>query len=351
MLPLYATEQQLVRTMGGSDTTDRWQLRRALKAASRSIDGARVGTGTVRRRLYPEIATRTFPIPMGPELDFAPYDLLSTTSIDSGGTTVSPSGLRFQPQDGPPYDSVCLNPVANSYWPGYGDWTLQLTWAGTWGFSLVDDLAGTNVGAINGSVTALTYAAPQAQVPVGVGSIVRCGTEYMIVTDITYVSSAVTLAADLGDTNADQLVNVGSAPNAAKFVAGDTIVIDGETLVVTDVVASSLQVQRGYNGSVPAAHTTGATLYAPRQLTVQRGQLGSSAASHADTDPLYVWEVPPLVNALCLAEAMNIMQNEDAAYGRAEGADQSGRTLSQTALQALREQVQAHIGGIEWAGV
>lgn len=351
MLPWYATDEQLVRAFGGSDPAATAQRRRALEAGSRSIDGASSGRGLAGRKLFPHIASYRFPIPRGwGGLLTSPFTLIEASSINSGGTPLTVGQYRLDPQDGPPYTEICLEPVAYTQWPGYGDPTLQVTVGGLWGDSDATDPGGLLAAGINDTVTTFAYKTPTVW-PIGTGSLINVADEWMTVTARSNVASGATLTADVDEIQSTAVLPVSSG---ALFAAGDTVLVDAETMLVLDVAGNTLIVQRGYGGAggvALAAHSSGATVYAPWQLTVQRGAVGSSAASHNLGDPIGVWSVPALANALCLAEAMNIIQNEDATYGRQDGSDQSARTLSMSALQSLRNQVSEHLGAGGWIGV
>lgn len=351
MLPWYATSEQLAHAFQGSNPAQRWQTYRALDSASRGIDGARVGAGTLRRRLYPEVATRTFTIPSGGDLDLYPYELTAApTAVLSGSTAVTVGGLRIYPQENPPYNQLCLNPATDSFWPESGTVGGLVSVTGVWGYSADDDQCALLNGAVNGSATTLTFDHPIADLVPGRGSIVRCGTERMIVESVANVSTAVTVGADLGSLDSDDLLTL-SAGGGALLAPGQVLLCGSERLYVLEVAGDQAVVERAWDGTTLAAHTLGTVLYAGWSLTVSRAALGTAAAAHSDNDPLYLWRVPAQVNALCIAEAMNVIQNELAAYGRAESSGDSQRGLSQTALQNMREQVEAHFGGAMWAGV
>ncbi|PZT70197.1 hypothetical protein DN402_31760 [Streptomyces sp. SW4] len=94
---------------------------------------------------------------------------------------------------------------------------------------------------------------------VGVGSVLRVGSERMLVTGRTMAATGQTLAADLTVQKKDVTVTVA---DASGFAVDETVLIDAERMLIVDIAGNTLIVERAVDGSVLAAHTTGAALYA-----------------------------------------------------------------------------------------
>jgi hypothetical protein len=329
----YATVDQVKRSaeIASAANADQ-QIRRALESASRSIDGDRPGGGTLGRRFYPYIATRyvdwltnweTY------ELKLGRYDLVTLTALSIAGTTVTPSTLQLVPDDGPPYATLRLTSSSE-----VGSWSTTRranVLTGTWGYRADE----TSIGAItlvDTTSTGLTLHDPD----VGVGTILHCGTEYMIVTTAGFVSSGQALAVALTAYADDDAVSVA---DGSVFSAGSVILLNTETMLVTAVTGNVLTVERAWDGSTLADHT-GSTVYARWSYTVTRGDLGSTAAAHAAVTA-YRYVVPALVSTLCVAEAVEILQQEGAAYARAAGPTDQGSVTLGLGLDGLRERVKA----------
>jgi hypothetical protein len=173
---------------------------------------------------------------------------------------------------------------------------------------------------------------------VGVGSILRVDSERMIVTDRQQLTTGQVLGAP-GLTAQANSVAVPVA-NGALFARDEVILIDAEKLLITDIAGNNLVVRRGWDGTVLAAHTAGATIYAPRTLTVTRGVLGTTADTHANASPVYRWEPPGPVRQLVIAEAINSLTTEASGYSRALRSGEGGsseRNRDQSALEKRRQ--------------
>jgi hypothetical protein len=122
----------------------------------------------------------------------------------------------------------------------------------------------------------------------------------------------------------------------AAPVAGETILIDSERMLVTDVAGTVLTVVRAWDGTVPATHAGGADIYAPRTLTVERGALGTTAAAHNTATAITRHVVPGLVRNLTIAEAVTILLQEQSGYARQMGQGENARTVG-VGLEGLRQ--------------
>lgn len=332
----YATREDVMRAMDSKETArNAAQIDRCLEAASRSIDAL------CHRRFYPEVATRSFDWPNG---QYAPpwrlwldaNELISVSAVSSGGTTISPADVLLEPNEyGPPYNRLELNISSSAAFGGGATHQRDITITGEWAGCRIDELG---VADLDGSITDSTTALDVTAAPlIGVGSLLRVGSERMTVTAKSMRSTFVTTAAGLiAKASDDVLTGVSSG-----FAVGETILIDGERMLIVDQSPTSLIVKRGWDGSTLAAHTLGATIFAPRTVTVTRGVLGSTAASHSSGDDVLQWIPPGPVQALCVAEVLNLLGLEQAGYSVALRSGEAGNERSRDfrGIAGLRAQV------------
>jgi hypothetical protein len=338
--PVYATREDVMRAIDAQPSVkSARQIDRALQSASRDIDSL------CHRRFYPEQATRGFDWPGSQyrpswRLWLDDQELISLTSVSSGGTAISPSDVVLYPLSGAPYNRVETNLGSSAAWGGGDTHQRDITLTGLWGYSLDETTVGALASAVPSTSATTVTVNGAASAEVGVGSVLRVDSERMLVTGRAMASTGQTLAADLAvQKNA---VSV-SVADVSGFAVDETILVGAERMLIVDIAGTSLIVERSDGGSVLAAHTTGATIYAPRSLTVARGALGTTAATHTDASSVVRWDPPGLVRDLTIAEALNRMTNEQASYVRTKrasgGLSSNDQGLVARDLPSLREQV------------
>lgn len=258
------------------------------------------------------------------------HTLISLTSLTSGGTSVPIGSVFLEPAaGGPPYRSIRLDRSgSSSFSSGTGVGQRSLVPTGLWGHSNVERSSSTVSGALTSSATSMSSAAN-----VGVGSIIRVDSERMIVTGRSWVSSAQT--GTLAASNSAQTLAVS---DGTAFRAGEELLIDAERLLIRDIAANNLVVQRAWGGSALAAHTT-ATIYYAHTLAVERGALGTTAASHSDGATVYIWQPPSLVSTLNRAYALDTFFQEGSGYARTIGAQESEREFNSRGIRQLEDRV------------
>lgn len=238
------------------------------------------------------------------------HSLLSTTAVTTGGEDVTSAALGYPAEYGPPYGALDLDQSGSDVFTtadGIGQRSLLIT--GTWCATPIDERsssAWTLTGSVNASVTSAGLLAP-----LGVGSLIRIGTERMVVTDRTWAlvgSDAATLTASM----ADMAVAVA---DGTAYVRGDTLLTGAERLRVRDVVGNTLVVQRAADGSALASHTA-SPVYALRACGVTRGALGTTAAAHTTGDAVFIYRFPAIVEQLAVAYALDQLAQETARYDR-----------------------------------
>jgi hypothetical protein len=334
----YATREDVMRAADSKETArNAAQIDRGLEAASRSIDAL------CHRTFYPQIATKSFDWPNSQGA--APWrlwldanELISVSAVTSGGTTISLADVLLEPNAyGPPYNRLELDLSSSAAFGGGDTHQRDITITGLYGYRDDESEVGAMAEALDTSETGLDVDGATSAA-VGVGSVLRVDTERMNVVGRTMLDTGQNLAADL-DIKANA-VTVAVA-STAGFAAGEVILIGAERMLVIDIAGTNLIVKRGWDGSVLAAHTTGADVYASRTLTVRRGALGTTAATHSTAAPVYRWDPPGPIQSLAVGEVLNALGLEQASYSVVLRAGETGseRTRDLRGLQALRAQV------------
>lgn len=326
-----ATRMDIKLTAYAADRIDE-----ALHAASRTIARKCQRPGG----LHPTLRTLYFD---WPDIDqptswrlwVGPDEIISLVSLTSGGEAITGSLLEAV-NDGPPYKQIQLDRSSSATF-GQGDSSTPqrnvaaVVWTGT-----TDDqvTAGTLAAAVT-TTSATTITVSNAAL-IGVGNQLVIGTERMIVTDRASATTGTTLSAGIDASTAT--VSVGVASGAAVNV-GETILVDAERMRVVDLTGNTLVVKRAQEGSVLAAHLSGATVYAQRLLTVTRGASGSTAATHLSSAAITRWYPSPDATRLAIAEAITTIQQDMAAWARMIGEGENAREVSARGLKDARESV------------
>jgi hypothetical protein len=329
---LYCSREDVKHATETAETArNNTQIDRAIAAASESIDNL------TRRRFYPQIATRYFDWPDTQNattwrLWLNQHELISITTLTAGGETIAASDYFLYPTDGPPYTRLEIDLSSTASFGGGDTHQRDVAITGVFGYSADEAAAGALAEALDASETAVDITDSAL---IGIGQLIKVDSERMQVTGKSMLTTGQTLqtAMTADDANVTCVVS-----NGAAFAAGETILLDAERMLIEDIAGNSLIVKRAFDGSVLAAHT-GSTIYAPRTLTVERGVLGTTAATHTTSTAITKHVVPSLVRDLCIAEALNTVQQESTGYARQIGKGESARELYARGLRDLRQQV------------
>lgn len=334
----YCTRERLSRA--ADVTSPAWlseEIDQAIEAGSRAVDKlVRRGDDT-RPAFAPWTGTIEYDWPaIGNSGSYrfwlGPHSLISVSAATSGGTDVTASAIGYPAQYGPPYDALDLDQADSSVYAtgdGVGQRSLSIT--GVWSaVPITEDTRSSWV--LDGSIAS---GATEADIvaPVSVGNLIRIGSERMIVTDRDWTATADT--ATLSASMAAQSLTVASG---AAYIRGDTLSIEGERLIVRDIVSNTLVVQRAADGSTLAAHSS-AAVFVLRTCTLARAQLGTTAAGHTDGDLVYVHRYPPIVEQLAVAYALDQRAQENSGYARTIGAGDGTRNASGAGISTLEDRV------------
>lgn len=311
----YASREDVKRALDSAETArNNAQIDRALDAASRAIEGL------THRKFYPQTATRFFPWP-DEGWSSRPWrlwldddELISVTSLSSGGTTIASTNYYLEPVNtGPPYTRVEINLGTSSAFSAGSTWQQAISITGVWGYSADEESAGALAAAVSSS-TATTVDVSDSNA-IGVGTIAKVDSERMLVTEKTMITTGQTLQVALTASQANVTVAV---TTGSSFSVGEVILLDSERMLVVDISGNNLTVKRAWDGTVLATHS-GSTIYAPRRLTVTRGALGTTASTHSSGASVTRHVVPGPIRQLAVAEALNSLEQETSAYARVVG--------------------------------
>lgn len=337
--PFYATREEIKAELDVKETarSDR-RIDRALADATEAV------YGLCHRVFYPTVATRKFDWPSRARatpwiLRLNSNELISLTSLTSGGTTIAASDYllrRADDLDEPPYTRIEINLGSDASFGGGDTYQQDIVVTGLFGYRNDETSAGTLTEALDASETGIDVDAATSAA-VGVGSLLRIDSERVIVTARAQLDTGQTLGGS-GLTNINNSVSV-TVQSGAVFAAGETILIDGERMRVDEIAGNTLIVTRAWDGSTIAAHAVGAAIYAPRTLTVERGALGTTAAAHNTAATVYRWDAPGPVRQRCVAEALSDLLQGRSGYARTAGTGEGEREASGRSLKDLRDRV------------
>ena len=276
------------------------RIDRALEAASRAVDKL------CHRVFYPEYRTMTWDWPnrQGAKswrLWLDANELISVTTLTSGDDTLAGGDYFLRPDDGPPYRRVEINLASTRAFDNDATHQRAISITGLYGYTDITETAGQLAAAIATDSTTTVDVTDSAAV--GVGQLIKVGSERMVVTDKSMLTTGQTLQTAM---TADTSAATCAVSNGAAYAAGEVILLDSERMLIEDIAGNNLIVRRAFDGSALATHT-GSTIYARRRLTVERGVLGSTAATHLVSASVRRQVFPGPVRRLTIAEAQTTL--------------------------------------------
>lgn len=336
----YATREDIQRAFDVKESArNRRAIDDALESASRSVEGL------CHRRFYPVQATRYFDWP--PRAGSTPWilrldeqELASVSTLASGGQTIADGDYNLEPvNSGPPFNRVEINLGSDASLGGGDTYQRDVQIAGLWaGAPVTETTLGSSVSSMDAVQTTVTVDGATSA-DIGVGSVLRLDSERLLVTRRRQASTGQTGSLGAGKGDVGLTVADGTA-----FAVDEVLLLDSERMRIDDIAGNLLTVERAYDGTVLAAHTT-TTIYAPRTLVVTRAALGTTAATHASGSTLYAWRPPGLVHQLTKAEAISqLLQERSGWFRKASTAGNSAGEVTQAALKDLRDQTYTEHG-------
>lgn len=338
----YATREDVKSALDMKETArNDAQLDRAIESASRSVEGL------LHRRFYPWSGTRYFDWPNDQyarpwRLWLDADELISASSLTSDGTPIAATDYFLEPvNSGPPFNRIEIDLSSDAAFSAGSTHQRSIAVTGLFGYSADESRAGalaedidlveTDVNVSNGGL-------------IGVGDLIRIGNERMVVIGKSMLDTGVTIASGNSLTATNSNVSIPCSTTLGMPSVGEVILIDSERMLVVDIAGSTLTVKRAWDGSVLAAHATGASIYAPRTLIVERGVLGTTAEFNGSTSLVFKFLVPGPVRALCVAEALCTVLNESSGYARTAGSGEGAREAAGRALNDARAQAYTRYG-------
>jgi hypothetical protein len=334
----FATREDVMRALDVKLTArNSAQIDRVLESASRDVEAL------CHRTFAPTIATKSFPYP-GPQsgrpwkLWLNANELISVTTLTSGGTTISSADYFLEPNEyGPPYNRIEIDLDSSAAFSSGDTHQRAITVTGLWGYRNDE----TTVGALTAEVSSATATTVSvnaaASALLGVGSVLRIDSERLLVTGRTMADTGQNVGAGL---TAQQNSVTLTVTDGTAFAVDEVLLVESERLLVVDIAGNQLTVQRAWDGTVLAAHAGGVDIYAPRTLTVTRGALGTTAATHSNGATVVRWDPPGLVRDLTIADVMNRVLQEQAGYARTSKTSTGAKSVSVETLsiETLRTQ-------------
>ena len=344
-LPCYATREEVKQALDIKDTARvNAQVDRAIDAASRAVEQL------CQRVFYPKIDTRSWDWPnfQGAypwRIWFDRSEIADITTnvpvVTSGGNVIPNANIFWgNPRYAPPYTYLELNRASSSTFGQGNTPQRDVKIVGTFGFwtktasagalaAAVTDTTGTTITVTNGTA-------------IGVGDNILIDSERMLVQEKAAVTTTQTQQGSGVSTanNADVTLAV---TDGTKFFVNEVVLLDSERMLIVDIVGNNLTVKRAWDGSVLATHS-GATVYAYRSLTVTRGDLGTTAATHTNSTVVNVAVVPSLVKNLAVAEALNLVLQEQGGYARTQGNGAGAQHNVGQSVGQLRQQCKVEFG-------
>jgi hypothetical protein len=337
MRPVYCTREQVKTALDSAETArNNRRIDRLIGASADNVDKL------TKRVFYPWTGVRTLDWP--PEWDpsvswrlwLEDNELAAApTSVTVDGVPIDITKVFPRPDTGPPFNRLELDRGSNTAWSAGSTPQRAIGVTGTFaGCPVVE----TSAAVLAADVTTLTVptAVVGASWEVGVGSVLRVGSERMLVTGRSMVTTGQTVQVPMDAQLLSQQVSV---VTGAGFVEDETIMVGAEKMRVDEISGNTLVVRRGWDGSAVATHASGSVIYAPRSLTVSRSACGTSPGTHTAGDAVWVFQPPGLVNQYAIAHTIVSLLNESAGYGRTVGSGDNEREAAGKALTLLEKRL------------
>lgn len=305
-------------------------IQRAMEEGTASVEEQ------LRRYFYPILTTRYFQWPPSDTqssqlLRLGKHGLITKTGmvlVNGDGSTINNTRLHLAPaRYGPPFTKIQFDGAfaSNGTFP---DKSIQIT--GLFGYRDEETLVTASTTQLTGTTVEVGNASR-----IGVGSLIRIGTERLVVTAKGgWINSGNLAAITLADKNSADTFTV---TNGSFFHVGEEILIGSEVMQVQRIAVNTLTVKRAVDGSALQTHTATATVFVDRRLTVERAVLGTTAADTASGADVYLFRFPALVAQLCRAEVLTILGFDQAAYAVSSGSDDAKVRHSTKPIENLRK--------------
>ena len=276
-----------------------------IEAESRAIDNA------LSRFFIPKTATKTFHWP--PSNNYNPTALylndwlisvttLKTKAQDSSPTTISSNDYFLEPNnDAPPYTRVEIDLSSTSSLDAGDTPQRSIEIVGSWGHDANTNSAGTVASGLSSDAAATSFTCSDGSL-IGVGSSLLIDSEQLFVSERS--NAQVGSEALTGSVAALQSTVTVPVTTGSNWNAGEVIQVNSEKMLIDSISSNNLTVQRAYDGSVLAAHSSSDQVHGFRVLTVERGANGTTAATHSNSTAISVYSIPHDIKLLTLRSAI-----------------------------------------------
>jgi len=337
----YCTREDVKSALDSAETArNNRQVDRAIEAASRGIERLTL------RKFYPQLATRYFDWPdlSGSRpwrLWLDDNELISVTTLTAAATVIAAADFFLEPANsGPPYSRVEIDLASSAAFSAGDTHQRAIAILGEYGYRADTERVGTLTAQLAADLNA-TASISWDTAQIGVGDMLKIDNEWMTVSARSMVDTSQNLGGNLTASMSDVTVAVS---NGTAFAADAVLLIGSERMLVVDVVGNNLTVKRAWDGTVLAAHTSGVDVFTLTGVAITRAQLGTTLAVHANAAVVYRLQVPGPVRDLCVAEAINQVQQETSGYGRTVGAGENEKDAAGAGLEGLRAKVRTDYG-------
>jgi len=337
----YTTRESVKGALDSAETArNNEQVDRAIASGSRAIEGL------LHRKFYPQLATRYFDWPNHQyarpwRLWLDADEVITVTTLTAGGVTIPSTDYFLEPANsGPPFTRVEIDLASASAFASGSTHQRAIAITGTFGYAADEESVGALTADLAASLTA-TATATWTTARIGVGDILRIDSERVIVTAKTMIDSTQNTGNTLTASAGDVTVQVS---NGTAFAVEQVLLIGSERMLVVDIAGNNLTVKRAWDGTVLAAHSSGGDVFTLTGVELDRAQLGTTLAAHSNGAAIYRHLVPDLVRDLCIAEAINQLQQETSGYARVIGEGENAREGTGRSLFDLRKDAVATYG-------
>jgi hypothetical protein len=247
--------------------------------------------------------------------------LLSLTSLVNDGTTIAATDYILQP-DGRfwangPYTSLVVNPDAVVL-STFADKVDAVELPGRWGLYEETSPTGATLGAAQSSSESLLQVSDGSKFSPGVVPLI--GTEQELITAYCAPLAAVTTLNGAIDATQETII----LASGALVKVEEIIRTNLEQMRIMDINSNTLYVQRHFNRTLGAAHSTGAAVDVYRKFVVERGVNGTVAAAHDNATAVSRYLVPDDVLFLCKEIATLMLNKATTGYAGRSGNQELG---------------------------
>jgi hypothetical protein len=287
----------------------------------------------------PVSETRKFQGGGNDKLFIPPLLALTGSIVDDETGTLAAADFIYQPdgrhwRNGPySWLEVAEDPVS------LGAWSTEregVAIPGRWGLYEETEDTGATVAAIQDNSQVGLQVNDGAQI--SPGAVLLIGSEQELISGYDTPVAAVTTLNGGIDAVQETLI----LANGALVNIGEIIRIDVEQMRILDIATNTLYVQRHWNKTLGAAHTTSSTVDVYRKFVVARALNGTTAAAHAISAGVSRYLVPGDILFLCKEIATLMINKASSGYAGKSGNAELGQVYYNDAfprfdLERIRE--------------